>query len=111
MILTVLTLALCSITDGDTIRCGDERIRLMSIDTPELHSPKCPQEALQAAEARDRLRELLSGGFTVERHGKDVYRRTLAVVRVNGRDVGEQLVAEKLARRWTGRREPWCLGE
>jgi endonuclease YncB( thermonuclease family) len=26
----------CSVTDGDTIRCGDERIRLLGIDAPEL---------------------------------------------------------------------------
>ena len=31
---TVLTLA-CSVTDGDTIRCGDERIRITGIDAPE----------------------------------------------------------------------------
>lgn len=36
--LTVLALALagCTVTDGDTIRCGDERIRLLAIDAPEL---------------------------------------------------------------------------
>ena len=36
------------------------------------------------------------------------YRRTLALVRVNGIDVGEQLIAEGAARRWMGRRQPWC---
>ncbi|MGC1270186.1 MAG: hypothetical protein WA842_06275 [Croceibacterium sp.] len=28
--------AACSVTDGDTIRCGDERIRLLGIDAPEM---------------------------------------------------------------------------
>lgn len=28
----------CRVTDGDTIRCGDERIRLLAIDAPELPS-------------------------------------------------------------------------
>lgn len=104
----ILTLATCAVTDGDTIRCGDERIRLEGIDAPELFSPKCPQEALQAAEARDRLGELLAPGFTLERHGVDRYRRTLGTLRVNGQDVGTVLVREGLARTWSGRREPWC---
>ena len=26
----------CTVTDGDTIRCGDERIRLLAIDAPEM---------------------------------------------------------------------------
>lgn len=26
----------CTVTDGDTIRCGAERIRLLGIDAPEL---------------------------------------------------------------------------
>ncbi len=25
----------CSVTDGDTIRCGEERIRITAIDAPE----------------------------------------------------------------------------
>jgi len=29
------------VVDGDTIRCGSERIRLLGIDAPEIHS--CPR--------------------------------------------------------------------
>ncbi|WP_200888824.1 hypothetical protein, partial [Staphylococcus aureus] len=28
-------LAGCSVTDGDTIRCGDERIRFLGVDAPD----------------------------------------------------------------------------
>jgi micrococcal nuclease len=34
--------------------------------------------------------------------------RTLGTVSVDGRDVGEVLVGEELARPWEGRRKPWC---
>lgn len=78
-----LAAAGCIATDGDSIRCGDERIRLTGIDAPELG--RCPprrrcapgngqasRRALQAAMARGKLR--------IVRLGKDRYGRTLAVV-------------------------------
>lgn len=108
MILLALTLA-CSVTDGDTIRCGDERVRLLGIDTPELFSPRCPREKQQARAAKDRLAELLRAGtMTLDRDGADRFGRTLATVRVDGVDVGAVLVREGHAREWTGRRETWC---
>lgn len=39
---------------------------------------------------------------------RDRYGRTLAYVVVDGRDLGELLVAQGLARRWTGRCQSWC---
>lgn len=115
MILLAAAIAVCPpgprdncVVDGDTLWHNGEKVRIANIDTPELHRPKCPQEALQAREARDRLVTLLRPGFTLQRAGNDRYGRTLARVSVNGRDIGQQLVSEGLARKWTGRREPWC---
>lgn len=108
MLLIAASLAMCSITDGDTIRCGAERIRLADIDAPELSQPKCPTERALAIRARDRLAELLGSEFQIHRTGTDRYKRTLARITVQGKDVGEVLVAEGLARRWNGRRMPWC---
>lgn len=108
MLAVALSLSTCTITDGDTIRCGDERIRIENIDTPELRGAKCPQEALWAAEARDRLTTLLRPGFEVHRSGRDRYGRTLARLTVNGIDVGQVLIAENLARPYAGGRRPWC---
>lgn len=108
MLILALSLALCTVTDGDTIRCGDERIRLVNIDAPELSQPKCSYERDLAIRARDRLAELLSGDFEIERTGRDRYGRTLARVTVNGVDVGEVLVSEQLSRTWEGRRRIWC---
>jgi endonuclease YncB( thermonuclease family) len=39
---------------------------------------------------------------------RDVYGRLLRNVRVNGRDVGEALVRDGLARWYRGGRRPWC---
>lgn len=100
----------CMPIDGDTLRCGSERVRIVAIDTPELNG-RCPYERTRAVLARERLRELLASGRVVlERDGRDRDRfgRLLRRVRVNGRDVGDQLVSEGLARVWRGRREPWC---
>lgn len=105
---TALSLAACHIVDGDTLRCQAERIRLIGIDAPETEQAKCASERARGLAAKDRLRELLAPGFTVERDGVDRYGRTLATVRVNGRDVGAVMVAEGLARPYAGGRRPWC---
>lgn len=95
--------------DGDSIRCGGERIRIAAIDAPELAaSPKChPARAsawcdnTAAIAARDSLKAFLARGpVMVQRTGIDRYGRTLARVTVNGRDAGEYLVGAGLARRW-----------
>jgi endonuclease YncB( thermonuclease family) len=39
---------------------------------------------------------------------RDRYDRVVAYIVVDGRDLGEVLMAEGLARAWRGRREPWC---
>lgn len=97
----------CHAVDGDTLRCGRERIRLVGIDAPEMRG-RCQSETMRANRARDRLAELIAGGFHIQRTGTDRYRRTLARVTVNGRDVGAVMVQEGLARRWDGKRHPWC---
>jgi len=39
---------------------------------------------------------------------KDKYGRTLARVSVDDVDLGEALIKEGLARKWEGKRGPWC---
>ncbi|MBW8285754.1 MAG: thermonuclease family protein [Rhizobium sp.] len=63
--------------------------------------------------AKRRLEVLLSAGEPFIRRGDkgrmtDKYGRTLAQLSVGNRDLGDILVAEGLARRWTGKRQPWC---
>jgi len=98
------------IIDGDTFRYGSEKIRIADIDTPELRG-RCAYETQLAARATRRMDQLLrQGPFELRSVGRDEdrYGRKLRVVTRGGRSLGDQLVAEGLARTWTGRREPWC---
>jgi endonuclease YncB( thermonuclease family) len=98
------------VIDGDTFDYAGERIRIADIDTPELRS-RCPEEKRLARAATARLEDLLAdGSFELRRLGRDEdrYGRKLRVVVRAGRSLGDTLVAEGLARTWTGRREPWC---
>lgn len=96
------------VVDGDTVWIEREKIRLLGIDTPELSQPQCVQEALWAAESRDRLAQILDSRVTIEREGQDRYGRTLARLYTPNGEAGDILVKEGFARAWTGRREPWC---
>ena len=100
------------VIDGDTFDYGGMRIRIADIDTPEVQG-RCPFETQLAARATQRLRTLLAAGpFEVHQLGngrdEDSYGRKLRIVTRGGRSLGDVLVAEGLARTWTGRREPWC---
>lgn len=99
------------ITDGDTFRYHGEKIRIADIDTPEVRG-ECAFETELAAKATRRMEALLhQGPFTlrpIAGRDEDRYGRKLRVVTRGGQSLGDQLVAEGLARTWSGRREPWC---
>lgn len=99
----------CVATDGDSLRCGRERIRLAGLDAPELRG-RCAREQRLARAARDRLQALVANGATIRSLGADRYGRTLARVHDrSGRDVARVLVAEGLARPYAGgQRRGWC---
>ncbi len=106
-------LVLCTspiIHDGDSLRCGAEKIRIANIDAPELPgSPKCDARRGQTGwcdhelgyRARDALRTIARGrAVRFQRNGTDRYGRTLAIVYIDGNDAGEYLISQGLARRW-----------
>ena len=100
------------VIDGDTFDFGGMRVRVADIDTPETEG-RCAYETQLAARATRRMRALLGEGpFELHRppngRDEDRYGRKLRIVTRGGRSLGDQLVAEGLARTWTGRREPWC---
>lgn len=78
----------CRAVDGDTLRCGDERIRLVEIDAPEMPGhcrkgrvcapgdPKASKASLQNM--------LLRGPVEVRRYAYDRYGRTVGDARVRG---------------------------
>lgn len=77
------TVSGCTVTDGDTIRCAGERIRLLGIDTPEL--PGHCREGRECVEgdpyaATRSLTDALIGTIRINRAGEDQYGRTLATL-------------------------------
>ncbi len=104
--------AFVRVIDGDTFDYGDITVRIADIDTPEREG-RCPYETALAARATTRMRVLLNDG-PFELHplasgrDEDRYGRKLRIVTRDGRSLGDQMVAEGLARTWGGRREPWC---
>lgn len=117
----VISVLLCAATceteqlriwDGDSflvgMQSGSERIRVQNIDAPEIDG-QCIEEIQRANWAKNRLADIMNESrVEIVRSGKDKYGRTLARVNVNGVDAGSTLIAEGLARVWTGRRQPWC---
>lgn len=102
--LEALTLCIASVTDGDSIRtCDGTRVRLVAasgpIDAPEMAgSPRCNRcDPRLGIAARDRLRVILRRPAMLHCDGQDRYGRALCRVTVNGRDVGDQMLAEGLA--------------
>lgn len=105
------------IVDGDTLWFHGSKLRLKDFDTPEpvAHNSKCQQgqtrlEAKLADQASARLLELINAHpFTVEQYGVDTTgNRWEGMVRIDGRDVGDILIEESLAREWPDGPLFWC---
>lgn len=100
------------LVDGDTIWLDGIKHRLKGFDTPEPYQRKCGGafETALAKKASTRLLQLLnSNHWTVESFGKERRgNRTLSTIKIKGQDVGDILIAERLARRWPDGNEFWC---
>lgn len=97
------------VVDGDTFWLDRTKYRIADIDAPEVGRPGCPAELALGQQATLRLAELLvDGRFEVQPTGVDKYGRTLAIVSMDGRSVGLQLVRERLAHAWGGPKRSWC---
>lgn len=74
----------CRVVDGDTLRCGRERVRLLGIDAPEMpghcqRNRRCaPGDPFASKRS---LTQAASGRLMIERIGADRYGRTLGLVR------------------------------
>jgi endonuclease YncB( thermonuclease family) len=100
------------VVDGDTVWLDGVNLRLQSFDTPEPYTQICggEREVALAKRASARLLDLLnSNPIAVDTFGLDnTGERTLATIRVGGRDVGDILIEEGLARSWPDGDEFWC---
>jgi endonuclease YncB( thermonuclease family) len=108
------------VLDGDTFEARihlwpgldiTTRVRLRNIDAPELKA-RCADERTKAEAARDALRAVLDRGevgisrVMLDKYGGRVVADASAA---NTPDVGAELIAAGLARRYSGgRRESWC---
>jgi endonuclease YncB( thermonuclease family) len=85
------------VTDGDTIRIGEARIRLKGVDAPEMDQ-RCSRSGRAYAcgeTARRALIDLVSGETVRCRAaGRDRYRRILARCTVRGHDIGARMVED-----------------
>lgn len=100
------------VIDGDTFKLGARNIRIIGIDAPETHPPRCPAEAALGEAATARLQALLNEGpfDMVGSHADltDRYGRELRALSRDGRSIGAQLVEEGVVRRYLGYKMGWC---
>jgi micrococcal nuclease len=102
------------VVDGDTLWLSGRKLRLKGFDTPETETHICggQREVDLGNKATARLIQLLNNGdWTVEYHGKESNApkaRELVTIRIAGRDVGQILTDEHLARVWPDGAEWWC---
>jgi micrococcal nuclease len=105
------------VVDGDTIKIGNESLRLGNVDAPETYRPRCEQEAALGKQTTDELTRVVNdalplGTVGIFPNGKfDRYRRPLVKVQVNGVDVADGLIAKGLARPWMGKTSDWCAAQ
>ncbi len=99
----------CWATDGDSIRCGTERFRLLGIDAPE--KGRCPRTRRcmpgdPTASHASLARAMRGRPLTITRIGHDRYSRTLALVRAGATD----LSCWQLQQRQAGYQPKWDNG-
>jgi len=90
-----------TVTDGDTLRIGDARIRLFGIDAPE-GKQTCERDGLPwlcGQEAGAYLRRLVADEpLACAQRNKDRYGRIVATCKLgDGRDIGAVMVGSGLA--------------
>jgi len=88
------------ITDGDTLRCGERRVRLANIDAPEMEGRCRPGRRCTPGDpiaARDHLRRLARGPLACRIVDIDHYGRTVARCSAGGRDLSCAMVAARHA--------------
>jgi len=80
------------VIDGDTIQIEDKtKIRLLGINTPERHQP-------YYQEAKNFLINLVQNKtIQIENHGQDKYKRTLAYIFQNNKNINKLIIQNGLA--------------
>ena len=104
--------------DGDTIKLGERKVRIIGIDAPEMYPSRCAEESRLGEAATAQLQRLLNQGDFVmigriggaqDRYGRDL--RALSRTRPDGtvQSIAEDLLANDYVRRYLGGlRGGWC---
>ena len=102
LLLLALPAAAQTVTDGDTIKLNGTTYRLWGIDAPETKQwcGDYPAGFMAAAVLETLMKG--SGPVICERKDTDRYGRTVAICRIDGRDLGKQMVQIGMA--WAFRR-------
>ena len=100
------------VIDGDTIWWGDDRVRLIGYDAPEVASPQCASERSAGRAATAALRQAIGAASSIELapiSRRDRWGRVLARLYLDGEDVADRMIGNGLARVYHGGpRAGWC---
>jgi len=106
------------VIDGDTIKLGQRKIRIIGIDAPEVTHPQCPEEARLAEAATVKLQQLLNQGpFDMvgsvtrdqDRYGRDLRALNRTNPAGTSTSIAEEMRTSGLAHRYLGGFKPgWC---
>lgn len=101
---------LTCIVDGDTGLERGVKWHALNVDTPEISQPECGAEKRLSLKVRERLRQLMAGGYRIEwAGGRGRYGRELSnVILSDGRDAGQVLIEEGLSQPWPNDGNRWC---
>lgn len=104
MILTLIAAASlatgCHAIDGDTLKCGPDRIRLLGIDAPETgkRPPRRNCAPGNPVASRNNLRRIIAGkALRIDRIKRDHYGRSVAVVHAGRVNLSCAQIAGKYA--------------
>lgn len=104
------------VVDGDTLKLGSRKVRIIGIDAPEVNG-QCAEEKRLAEQATLKLQSLLNQGpFTMtgrvgdlqDRYGRDL--RALTRERTDGstQSIAEEMRSSGLAHRYVSFKTSWC---
>ena len=105
------------VIDGDTIKLGQRKIRIIGIDAPEVSAPQCPAEAVKGEQATAKLQELLNQGpFQMtgrfddmkDRYGRDLRALNRSNPDGSSTSIAEEMRESGLAHRYVGMKSSWC---
>ncbi len=91
-----------AVYDGDTLLLTTReesrlKVRLYGIDAPETRKPDRPGQSYGDISRRTLMYKIMGRRVTAEIVDIDQYKRAVAVIRYNGRDINREMVAEGMA--------------